>query len=541
MSNSVSNPFATGRSGSPRDPSWPALMANPKGGPGVLPEALRIAAKSCGSGVKVISGAERLSYSRIDLYSNHLAAHLLECGVGPSDRVIIGLPNSTEFIIACFAIWKAGAVVVALDHCIRPANLEHVLEDVAPTALIAGDSFAEKVQGMPSVLRLFRAFFLTGDHSQSQSAPVHVESLQSAMEEPVEMTGAAADIKPDDLATITFTSGSTKLPKGVMHTHESILSCASFTLSYLGLSPDDIMMLPLPLHHVLAFRRFVSCVLAHCTLVLAPDIFVMKQFSETQPTGLVLAPSGSNILIDNFRSFFRKEGGCLRYVEVGSEPISPGRLHALQQMFPDARIQLTYGLTEGRVGYLHPGADGIFDRLDSSNRGLEIDVIDRDGHPVGPGESGEILIAGSGLFSGYWGDSIEAQARRRKEGFRTGDMGAVDENGRIRFMGRMDDMIKIAGHRINPREIEMVLQRHAGVVEAVVVAHFDPADKTGPSLCAFAIRRNGTVVSETELVAHCREHLELYKVPARIHFRESFPKTPLGKIQRHLVMRQLLA
>jgi acyl-CoA synthetase (AMP-forming)/AMP-acid ligase II len=270
-------------------------------------------------------------------------------------------------------------------------------------------------------------------------------------------------------------------------------------------------------------------------LVLVPGIFIMKQFSETRPTGLVLVPSACNILIDNFAPFLRNAGECLRYVEIGSEPMSMERLQALQAILPNTRIHLTYGLTEGRVGYLTAGPNGTFDRLDRSNHGLEIEVVDGNGLPVDQGETGEILISGGGLFKGYWGDSSEAQNALKVFGFRTGDLGMMDDNGKIRFIGRLDDIIKVGGHKIHPREIEAVLQRHPGVAEAVVAGHGDPGATLGCVLQAFVVRKKGFVVSDCELLAHCRELLELYKVPATICFREAFPKTALGKIQRRLV------
>lgn len=503
--------------------------------PRLLPDVLRSGASECGSKIRVVSSADHLSYAEIDLRSDRLASRLIAHNIRPGDRVIIGLPNSGDFITACFAVWKAGAVVVALDHYIRAANLKHILERIEPAALIAANDFAEKIWDMPEVLRFFRIFLLKDPHNfQVADQQVAVESLHCAMM----AQGAPAILpatQPDDLATITFTSGSTNLPKGVMHTHESILACASFTLSYLQLSTNDVVMLPLPLHHVLAFRRFLTCFLAQCTLVLAPDIFIMKQFAETRPTGCVLVPSACNILIDNYASFFRQEGECLRYVEIGSEPMAAERVHALQSILPTTRIHFTYGLTEGRVGYLNAGPDETFDLLDCSNDGLEIAVVDNKGAPVSQGQIGEILISGSGLFKGYWGDSTARQKKLKDCGFRTGDMGMLDENNQVRLMGRIDDLVKIGGHKINPREIEAVLQRHPSVAEVVVVGRADSANNLGVALHAFVVRKQGFISTDAELAAHCREHLELYKVPATINFRESFPKTPLGKIQRHLV------
>jgi long-chain acyl-CoA synthetase len=508
--------------------------------PRLLQDALRNASRNSGDQVKFISGTERLSYAEIDLYSERLAGRLIARHVHAGDRIILGLPNSAAFVIACFAIWKARAVVVALDPAIRSTNLQHILERTEPTALIAEKSLVERVQEMPEVLRFFRAFFLKDPAAApSDSAHIPIESLQTAITSESEMAALPAGARADDLATINFTSGSTGAPKGVMHTHESTLACASFTLNFLELLKSDVMVVPLPLHHILAFRRFLTSFLAQCTTLIAPDIFVaLSQFPVLRPTGLVLVPAACNMIIDTFASFFRDNGGSLRYVEIGSEPMSPERLRALQAILPHTQIHLTYGLTEGRVGYLKPGPNGVFNRLASSNDGLQVQVVDGPGQPVAHGETGEILLRGSGLLKGYWGDSPEALTRITNDGFRTGDMGLMEASGDVQLMGRMDDILKVGGHKVNPREVEAVLQRHPNVAEAVLVGLADPQKIMEVRLHAFVVPRKDTAPTAAELVAHCRLHLEPYKVPASIQFRASFPKTPLGKIQRHLVTQE---
>jgi long-chain acyl-CoA synthetase len=508
--------------------------------PRLLQDALRSAARESGDQVKLVSGTERLSFAKIDLHSERLASRLIARHVRAGDRIILGLPNSAAFVVACFAIWKARAVVVALDPAIRSTNLQHILERTEPTALIAERSFVERVQEMPEVLRFFRVFFLKDPSStRADTAQIPVESLQTAIAGEVEMGALPAGARPDDLATITFTSGSTGAPKGVMHTHESTLACASFTLDYLELSKTDVMVVPLPLHHILAFRRFLTCFLAQCTVLIAPDIFVaLRQFPVLRPTGVVLVPAACNIIIDTFASFFGDNCGSLRYVEIGSEPMSPERLCALQAILPHTQIHLTYGLTEGRVGYLKPGPNGVFNRLASSNDGLQVQVVDGQGQPVAHGETGEVLLRGSGLLKGYWGDSPEAITRITNDGFRTGDMGLMEASGDVQLMGRMDDILKVGGHKVNPREVEAVLQRHPNVAEAVLVGLADPQKIMEVKLHAFVVPRKDSTPTAAELVAHCRLHLEPYKVPASIQFRASFPKTPLGKIQRHLVAQE---
>jgi len=502
----------------------------------LLQDALRNAAEKCGQEAKFFSGTERLSFAEIDAASERLARRLVEQQIRPGDRVIVGLPNSSAFISACFAIWKARAVVVALDPALRSANLQGILERTEPAALICTNAFAARVREMPTVLGFFKAIFLDDVPAGSPEGPALVESLAQAISTAQTATALPAGAHADDLASITFTSGSTGVPKGVMHTHTGILACASYTLNFLQLSPNDVMVVPLPLHHILAFRRFLTAFLAQCSVLIAPDIFVaLAHFPKLRPTGLVMVPAACNMLIDNFASFFRQNGGSLRYLEIGSEPMSPERLAALQNILPNTKILLTYGLTEGRVGYLKAGPNGVYNRVPSSNDGLDVHVIDGQGKPVDAGQTGEILLNGSGLLKGYWGDTQEALDKIKNEGFRTGDMGLVESNGDVQLMGRIDDILKVGGHKINPREVEAVLQRHPAIAEAVLVGLADPKRIMEAKLHALIVLRTETVPGDEELIEHCRKHLEPYKVPTAFHVRTSFPRTSVGKIQRHLV------
>jgi long-chain acyl-CoA synthetase len=505
-----------------------------------LQDTLRLAAKDCGEQIKFYSGAERLSYAEIDRQSDRLAQRLIARSVLPGDRVILALPNSAAFIIACFAIWKARAVVVALDPAIRSTNLQGILERTEPSALIAGGPFAERVREMPGLLHSFRICLLKETNVGLSDAQVAMESLQDAINSGSPGVSLPSGARTDDLASITFTSGSTGIPKGVMHTHESTLACASYTLKFLGLTSNDVMAVPLPLHHILAFRRYLTSFLAKCTTFIAPDIFVaLGLFPELRPTGLVMVPAACNMLIDSFAPFFREHGGSLRYLEIGSEPMSPERLKALQDILPGTKILLTYGLTEGRVGYLKAGSNGVFNRIPSINDGLEVRVVDNQDKQVAPGETGEILLKGSGLLKGYWGDSKDALEKIKQSGFHTGDMGLSETNGDVQLMGRIDDILKVGGHKINPREVEAVLARHPNISEAVLVGLADPKKIMEAKLHALIILRGDAAPSTEDLIAHCRKHLEPYKVPATYQVRTTpFPKTPLGKIQRHLVTKE---
>ncbi len=509
------------------------------GQPTLLHSALRDAAQESRGLAGIQFEGANTSYAEMDVLSDRLAARLLACGIQPGDRVILGLPNSSEFFIVCFAIWKVGAIVIPLDTAIRPTQLQDIIGRTEPTALVADPNFAKRVLELSEALQSFRVFFVKGPGPCKTAAScIPVESLAEVFASDMDSKGLPVDVKPEDVATITFTSGSTGLPKGVMHTHQSCIACATFTRDFLGLSPNDLTAIPLPLHHVLAFRRVLTCILAKCSAVIAPDIFAaLKVIPTLRPTGLVLVPAACNIMIDNFASFLRDNDGIVRYIEIGSAPMSRERLSSLQAILPSTQIHVTYGLTEGRVGYLKTGPSGSFNLLACSNDGLQVQVVDKDGHPVRDGETGEILLTGSGLMRGYWGQPVSEQERLATHGFRTGDMGRADGRGNVELLGRLDDILKIGGHKVNPREIETVINQHPAVGESVIVGLPDPQGILELTLHAYVVLKKGASCTSAELTAHCRKCLELYKVPVKTHFCSSFPKTPLGKIQRHLVIQ----
>ena len=198
--------------------------------PVLLPDALRTVADGSNRG-GVVCGASRLSYSEIDLLSDRLAQALLGCGVAPGDRVVTILPNSVEFVIACFGTWKARAVLVPEDVGVRAGSLRHIVSDARPTAFIVDRSVAERLDDTPDMLREAKVVFVK-DRTFSLTGVdgIRVESLDAVLESDVEFAGhPAGTASPDEIVSINYTSGSTGEPKGVMHTHESWLASARFT------------------------------------------------------------------------------------------------------------------------------------------------------------------------------------------------------------------------------------------------------------------------------------------------------------------------
>ncbi len=503
----------------------------------LMPDLLRQAGQKAGAGGGVDSVHGKRSYAEIDRLSDRLARALIDKGIEPGERVLVALPNSAEFVIACFAVWKARAVLVPESTAIRAGNLLHVLNDSRASAFILHRSMAERLEGtavafdsLKAVFVKDRTFALTGVNR------AEVESLDAVLEsdspfDPPDWTSA----RPDDVVSITYTSGSTGTPKGVLHTHESWLVSAEFTRDHAGVTASDTIVIPLPLYHGLAFRQILAYIMANATIILAADIYqALRWLKERRATALVLVPAASHIVMDHFASVLREIGGDLRYVEIGSAAMPPDRLKRLRELLPATTMLLPYGLTEARVGFLKVGEDGLLNQIAAVAHGLELQIVDSQGQPVKHGESGEIRLKGRGLMKGYWGQSDHEHARIAAEGFRTGDMGRINRNGQPELLGRLDDVLKVGGRKVIPQEVEMVLNRQPDVAESAVVGLPDPAGIFEHTLHAFVVlKRAFEPAVEKRILAHCREHLEPHKVPAHVHFRKSLPKSAVGKILRH--------
>jgi len=485
---------------------------------------------------RILCSGSVTTYEQFNRYVERLAAGLSTAGVGRGQRVLVVLPNCVEFVAACFAAWRVGAIVVPEYSGIRPANLRHVLTDAQPAAAIIDYGIATQLEKLPDALAGLRAVFIKDQtFALTGREGIAVESLDAVLSDerrgrPPAATGA---VQPEDAAWLSYTSGSTGRPKGVVHTHDSLIASLEFTRDHADITAADLMVIPLPLNHGLAFRQIFAYMLTHGSIALAADIYQgLKLLREVRPTAMVLVPAAANIAMDAFAPLLREADEHLRYVEIGSAAIAPERVARLEELLPTTRILLPYGLTEARVGFLERGAQGLYNRIVTLSPGLELRVVDAAGAEAASGQTGEILLRGRGLMRGYWGDSNESYDSLLADGFRTGDLGLVSPNRGIELLGRLDDVYKVGGRKVHPAEIEIALGRHAGVAEAAVGALPDPRGIFETQLHAFVVARKGVALTEDELLAHCRRFLEAYKLPARIHFRTSLPKSAVGKVLR---------
>ncbi len=483
----------------------------------------------------LLAGGERATYARLEADANRLAHSLRRLGVARGDRVVLFLHNSLQAAIALFATLKTGAVFSVVNPSTKEETLAYLLARYGARALITQqrlwDVAREALRRSPNV-----GISILADGGEAPAGTLlWDEALQGQPEEPPRAGGL--DI---DLAMIVTTSGSTGLPKGVMMTHQNIDAAAGSITSYLDNVPEDRILSVLPLAFDYGLYQLLMSVRLGATLILEPSFAypaqILQKLREERATGFPVVPTMVAVLLQ-MKTLAPGIFPDLRYITSTAAALPPAHIERLGALFPGARIYSMYGLTEcKRCTYLppeelsrRPGSVGI------AIPGTEAFVVDERGQPVAAGVVGELVIRGPHVFKGYWKDPEETE-RMLKPGpypweklLYTGDLFRADEDGYLYFIGRKDDIIKTAGEKVSPKEVESVLYGLPGVREAASVGVAHPI--LGMALKAIVVAEPGTL-SEREVIAHCAARLESFMVPASVEFRDSLPQTPTGKIRR---------
>jgi acyl-CoA synthetase (AMP-forming)/AMP-acid ligase II len=344
-----------------------------------------------------------------------------------------------------------------------------------------------------------------------------------------------------DLGAIVYTSGSTGQPKGVMSAHRSMVAAARSITRYLENVESDIIMVVLPLSFDYGLYQVLMAFLFGGTVVLEKSFLfpvkILEKVVQERVTGFPLVPTMAALLLQ-VENLARFDFSCLRYITNTAAALPVAYIRKLQTLFPHVTIFSMYGLTEcKRVSYLPP--DQLDKRPDSVGIPIpneEVFVVDENGNELPPGQVGELVIRGSNVMQGYW-NAPEETAKKFKPGpwrgetlLYSGDLFRRDAEGYLYFVARKDDMIKTKGERVSPKEIENVLCELEGVAEAAVIGV--PDDILGQAIKAFIIKNKGTSLTEKELLSHCLKNLESFMVPKYFEFRDSFPKSASGKIDK---------
>jgi long-chain acyl-CoA synthetase len=341
-------------------------------------------------------------------------------------------------------------------------------------------------------------------------------------------------------ASIVYTSGTTSSAKGVVLSHGNFCFIAHAVADYLELTEEDRCALVLPLYHTYGKSVLLSASVAGAAVVVLGGFsrqqLFLTRLSEGKCTVLSIVPYHLHVLVKS-GGLSKHDFSSLRAITSSANKLSPAVIDNLSKILPGSRIFSMYGLTEAttRASYVPP--ELLHEKKSSCGRPLprvEIRIVAEDGHPTPTGVMGEILLRGPNIMKGYWGDVELTKASIVDGWLKTGDIGHLDEDGFLYIDGRMKDIIKCAGERINPLEIEEVLMEHPGVEEAAVIGRQDSL--MGEIIHAYVTLRDLSLKTD-DLRNHCYARLSHHKVPYQYTIVESFPRTGTGKIQKNILAK----
>ncbi len=504
---------------------------------------------------------KNISYAQTDSLSRALGAYLQSLGLAKGDRVAIMLPNVPQYPVAVAAILRAGYVVVNVNPLYTPRELEHQLKDAGAKAIIIIENFANTLEqvitktpvkhvvlcAMGDQLGLLKGALVNYVvRNVKKMVPAfnlpEAVRFNDAIARGTRGTLKPATLKPDDIAVLQYTGGTTGVAKGAVLLHRNLVANVIQSeawyqpaLKKVPKGEQIVTICALPLYHIFGFtaNMMLSMRMGGANILIPNprDLdAVLKELAKhrfhsfpavnTLFNAMANHPSFNTV---NWKSLIMSVGGGMAvqsavaklWLEKTGCPIVEG--YGLSETSPSATCNPVDSTAySGNIGMPLPSTD--------------IRLLDDDGHDVPAGQPGEIALKGPQVMAGYWQRPDETAKVMTADGFfRTGDIGTIDERGYVKIVDRKKDMVLVSGFNVYPNEVEDVVSQLPGVLECAVVGV--PDDKTGEAVKLVIVKKDPGL-SEATVREYCRANLTGYKQPRVIEFRAEMPKTPVGKILR---------
>jgi long-chain acyl-CoA synthetase len=499
-----------------------------------------------------------LTYRQLDGLANRFANALSAMGVVKGDRVGLLLPNCPQFVIGYFGALKAGAVVVATNPLYVEREVEHQFNDAGLKVAVVFsrryplvNALRSRTQVQRVVLTSIKDYFppllrllytvakekKEGDRQALQPGDVDFRALlrSSAAARP------AQKVSPDDLALLQYTGGTTGVPKAAVATHFNLVADTLQLKAWLGLTDAEAprFLAVIPFFHVYGMVACMSLTLAAGgTLYLQPKFDLKDVLKAIQDVKIEYFPGVPTMYVAINNSPLTS-GFDLRAIKACVSGAAPLPLEVKRQFeaLTGGKLLEGYGLSEApTASHVNP--------LHGTNRegsiglplpDVECKIVDvSDGVTAMPvGQSGELCIRAPQVMQGYWNRPEETSLALRDGWLHTGDIAKMDDDGYFFIVDRKKDMIISGGYNVYPRDVEEVLFSHPKIKEAAVAGV--PDRKWGETVTAFVVLKESNALTAEEVRAFCRERLAAYKVPSAVEFRESLPKTLVGKVLRRVL------
>ena len=479
----------------------------------------------------------RYTYAEFGEAVDRLAGGMLAAGLHKGDRVGVWSPNRAEWALTQYATAKAGVILVNINPAYRVNELQYALMQSGCRWIVAAQrlkeaDFVEMVDDVRAQLpELERAiFFDTPDWEELASGVGYAGGLEAHGEE----------LDFDDPINIQYTSGTTGFPKGATLTHHNILNNGHFVGAMLGYTERDRVCIPVPLYHCFGMVLGNLAATSHGACMVYPaETFepyaTLEACAHERCTSLYGVPTMfiAELAHERFSEF---DFGALRTGIMAGSPCPIEVMKRVSEQMGIEEISIAFGMTETSPVTTQVRCDDTLEHrcgtVGEVGPHVEIKIIDPEtGRTLPRGEPGEFLARGYVVMRGYWNDPERtAESIDEQRWMHTGDLATMDDQGYVRIVGRIKDMVIRGGENIYPREVEEFLYTHPAIADVQVIGV--PDERYGEELMAWVIPRPGATVTEADVRDFCKGQIARYKVPRYVKLVDSFPMTVTGKVQK---------
>jgi long-chain acyl-CoA synthetase len=506
-----------------------------------------------------------LSFAELERLTHAFAAFLQERGLVKGDRIALMMPNLLQYPVALFGALRAGLVVVNTNPQYTPRELRHQLTDSGASAVVVLANFAHVLQQVLPETSV-RTVIVTeiGDllPQPKRSAVNFVVRRLRHMVPSFKIEGAIgfrealergrhAQLHPPslnstDLTFLQYTGGTTGVPKGAMLTNGNLVANLEQVSGFWsGIIDDgrDVVITPLPLYHIFCLTCNCLTFMKHGglnVLITNPrdipaTLAEMRKWQFSIITGVNTLYRG----LLNHGNFRNLDFSRLKLGVAGGMPLHPEVARRWKEATGRPLLE-GYGLTEASPVVACNPPHGEYDGTIGTPVPSTDVSIREEGRELGIGERGELWVRGPQVMRGYWNRPEDTAKTVTADGWlRTGDVAVMDERGRLRIVDRIKDMIIVSGFKVFPNEIDSVLEAHADIAEAAVIGV--PDERTGQAVKAFIVLRPGAQLSAEQILEYCKANLVPYKMPTQVEFRDSLPKSNIGKVLRRALVTETRA
>ena len=477
----------------------------------------------------IVFEGTQISYADLNARVNRLANGLKANRVGRGVCVALYLPNIPEFAICYLAAVRVGAIAVSINSMYKSEELKYIVNDSECVLIFTTGDLLPNIP-LNECPSLKQVLVCEGDHQNNPTLEAWLEKGSSQ--------GAALDMASDDPAALLYTSGTTGFPKGATLSHGNVVSNAWSAVHHAGFTHHDRMILFLPIFHVFGQDFIMNATFMACgTLVLhrrfVPDR-VIDSIHRDRVSMFFAVPT---IYIALLNMPLPNDGfSSIRY-EFSAAATMPREISARWTERFGRPVYEGYGLTECSpfACYNHDFRHK-FGSVGTPIENFEIKILDQDDNEMPVGKWGEICIRGPGVMKGYWKKPSETQHALRNGWLHSGDIGMLDDEGYVFIVDRVKDMINVSGFKVWPAEVEEFLYKHPAIKEVAVFG--TPHPDKGETVAAAIVLKDGETLTSAEIIDYCRNHLAVYKAPARVDFLPELPKSATGKILKRTLREQ---